>query len=214
MISSGETAPRQKTAGETPLRQRLIRAGIAFLVSWGIYTGYHMWRTLSAWERAKSLYEAGDYPRAVLAFRKHLELDPDDAYSHYWFANALGFSGHLEEAVAQFRRAVELEAGNSEYHAGLANALWMQKRYPQAEQSYGTAISLEPKNPQWRTELGFLFLNQGKRREAKTTLHQALEIDPSYEHALLGIQMLNEKPKQIAPSEKTQPRFRRQMERT
>jgi tetratricopeptide (TPR) repeat protein len=212
MTPNGETRSLQKPRAKPPLRRRLLKIAVVLLVFCGVYTSYCVWRTVSLWERARLLYEAGDYARAVPAFKEHLKADPDDAYSHYWLANALGLSGQIEEAITQFRRAVELEAENAEYHAGLANALWMQKRFPQAEQSYDTAIRLDPKNPQWRTELGFLFISENKRQEARSSLRRALEIDPAYEHALMGIRLLNGE--KIAPSREVEPRFRKHLDRT
>jgi len=78
-----------------------------------------MWTTLG---RRRSLW--GDYETAVAAFRRALELQPDDSYAHEYLAYNLDRCKQgLVEAERGFRRAVELDPENPWWNRRLVQAL-------------------------------------------------------------------------------------------
>ncbi|HEV3205962.1 MAG TPA: protein kinase [Terriglobales bacterium] len=56
-----------------------------------------------------------EWDRAEQEFRRALELNPDEANVHHWFAYLLMSLGRRDEALAQAKRAAELELLNLKY---------------------------------------------------------------------------------------------------
>ncbi len=56
-----------------------------------------------------------EWDRAEQEFRRALELNPDEANVHHWFAYLLMSLGRRDEALAQAKRAAELEPLNLKY---------------------------------------------------------------------------------------------------
>ncbi|UIE36372.1 tetratricopeptide repeat protein [Leptodesmis sichuanensis] len=54
-------------------------------------------------EQGIQLIEAGDFRGAEAAFRKAIQLDPNNATAHYSLGVALAAQGKPEEAIAEFR---------------------------------------------------------------------------------------------------------------
>lgn len=78
-----------------------------------------MWTTLG---RRRSLQ--GDYETAVRAFRRALELQPNNSYAHEYLAYNLDRSNRdIVDAERSFRRAVELEPQNPWWNRRLVQAL-------------------------------------------------------------------------------------------
>jgi TolB-like protein/DNA-binding winged helix-turn-helix (wHTH) protein/Tfp pilus assembly protein PilF len=51
-----------------------------------------------------------DWPAAEREFRRAIELEPNDAYAHFFYSNSyLSPFGHHEEAIAEMRKAMELD---------------------------------------------------------------------------------------------------------
>ncbi len=54
-----------------------------------------------------------DFGGAMREFRRSLELEPDSAQTHHWFANALNMVGDRKAALDQMRAAENLAPGNT-----------------------------------------------------------------------------------------------------
>ena len=88
-----------KSGSHLVLRMAVVL--VLVLTFWGMYGGYWLWRTSSAWAKGKQLYEAGNYVEAARALREFTALNTEDAEGHYWLGNALGFSKKPEEALVE-----------------------------------------------------------------------------------------------------------------
>ena len=120
----------------------------------------------------------GDHAGAERAFRRGLELAPDDAEIH----NSLGWTlfqeGRPADAVAEYERAVAADPRHAKAHNNLALALVELGRLKEAESHFQTSLDLEPRAEIY-SDLGFTKARLGKPEEARAAYDKALELDPS-----------------------------------
>jgi TolB-like protein/Flp pilus assembly protein TadD len=78
-------------------------------------------------------------------FERALELNPNDATAHQWFANTvLPVLGQLDRAIAEMKRAVELDPFSPFVNANLSYVYTMARRYPEAIAQARKTIELNP----------------------------------------------------------------------
>jgi len=75
-------------------------------------------------EQANTLARSKSWEDAIAAYRKALELDPNDALTHYDLALALKYKGDTKQAVEEFEAAIRLKPGWAEAHFGLGATLY------------------------------------------------------------------------------------------
>jgi hypothetical protein len=107
----------------------------------------------------------GDHNGAERAFRRGLELAPDDAE----LRNALGWTlfqdGRTAEAVVEYERALVANAKSAKSHNNLALALVELGRLDEAAGHFEKSLELEPKAEIY-SDLGFTMARLGKPVEA------------------------------------------------
>lgn len=108
-------------------------------------------------------------------FRRALELQPEDSWSHNNLAIALLKSGRLEEAAAAFQRAIHLNPDFSESHENRGAALTGLERWAEAAAVYGRALELDPENLTSRINLGVVLFRLERWEEAASALGSAIE---------------------------------------
>ncbi len=132
---------------------------------------YSFWRAGLANERT------GDHEGAIRAYRRGLEIEPDNIELH----NALGWAlfqvGRSEEAVAEYERALAINPDYVKAHNNLALALIELGRLDDAATHYRRSLELEPKAEIY-SDLGFILDRQGNTRQAVSYYRKALELDP------------------------------------
>jgi tetratricopeptide (TPR) repeat protein len=93
--------------------------------------------------------EAGDNPRAIHKFRAELEINPQDARSHYMLGYELLKQHELTGAESELRRATSLEPDSPDAFIDLAQLYMESHRLSEAEAAARKAITLtqdEPRN--------------------------------------------------------------------
>jgi Flp pilus assembly protein TadD len=120
----------------------------------------------------------GDHRGAERAYRRGLEIAPDDAE----LRNALGWTlfqdGRTAEAVAEYERALAVDPGHAKSHNNLALALVELGRLEEAASHFETSLELAPRAEIY-SDLGFTMARLGKAEEARADYEKALELDPN-----------------------------------
>jgi tetratricopeptide (TPR) repeat protein len=120
----------------------------------------------------------GDHRGAERAYRRGLELAPDDAE----LRNALGWTlfqdGRTGEAVAEYERALAANPAHAKAHNNLALALVELGRLDEAAVHFERSLALEPRAEIY-SDLGFTMARLGKPAEALADYEKALALDPS-----------------------------------
>jgi tetratricopeptide (TPR) repeat protein len=80
----------------------------------------------------------------MAAYKKAIELKPDDADAHYNLGVNLSALGNKEEAVAAFKKAIELKPDDADAHYNLGVNLSALGNKEEAVAAYKKAIELKP----------------------------------------------------------------------
>jgi tetratricopeptide (TPR) repeat protein len=147
------------------------------------------------YDRAMYLQRRKRFGEAAAAWRKALEIEPDNVLANGNLAASLFAAGSRREAVAQFRKTRELKlrqalAANPE-DARTRDALGLflleTGRQDEAIEQLRKATELQPALAPARTDLGRALAAKGEMEEALGELRHALDIDPGYAPAHYGL---------------------------
>jgi len=118
----------------------------------------------------------GNHEGAERAYRRGLEMAPEDPE----LRNALGWTlfqeGRPAEAAAEYERALKADPDNVKAHNNLALALVELGRLDEAAAQYRASLALEPKAEIY-SDLGFTMARLGHPDEARADYMKALELD-------------------------------------
>ena len=99
---------------------------------------------LDALQRARETSDASEYTRAERAFRRALQLDPDNLYALHGLGS-LALSQHrFGKALALGRRAQRLSPRTARTYGVIGDALIELGRYPEAFRTYDRMAALKP----------------------------------------------------------------------
>jgi len=142
----------------------------------------------------------GDHEGAERAFRRGLELAPEDPE----LRNALGWTlfqeGRSAEAVAEYERALATNPNQVKSHNNLALALVELGRLDEAAEHYEASLRLEPK-AEIQSDLGFIMARLGKPEQALANYQKALELDPNCASAHFNLAVASLQADRLADAE-------------
>jgi tetratricopeptide (TPR) repeat protein len=121
---------------------------------------------------------AGDVDGALLAYRKVLELVPEDGRVLGAMGAALNQSGDYEGARAYLLRSVAARPDHALSWVNLGIAQAGLSDVAAATESYATAARSNPNEPLAFFNLGNLYLRQNALAEAALSYERAVELDP------------------------------------
>jgi superkiller protein 3 len=119
----------------------------------------------------------GNYPAAVKAYQRGLEVAPDDVE----LLNAMGFAlfqqGKSDEAVVALEKALAVDPKHWKAHNNMALASIDLGELELAEVHYRESLAIEPQAAIYN-DLGFVLERQGLPEDAAEAYRKALELDP------------------------------------
>ncbi|MEP0202188.1 MAG: tetratricopeptide repeat protein [Halioglobus sp.] len=119
----------------------------------------------------------GNYPAAVKAYERGLEVEPENVE----LLNSMGFAlfqqGKSEEAVAALEKALAIDPKHWKAHNNMALASIDLGEFELAEAHYRDSLAIEPQ-PAIYNDLGFVLERQDLPFEATDMYRKALELDP------------------------------------
>jgi tetratricopeptide (TPR) repeat protein len=119
-----------------------------------------------------------DWAGAETELRRALELDPQRATPHLWYAIVLEVTGRSTEALQEARKAVELQPRDAPMRAGLGYRLYWARRYDEAVTELTAALALDPKLETAQYFIGRARVQQGRFPEARAAFARARELSP------------------------------------
>ncbi len=128
----------------------------------------------------------GNYPAAVRAYDRGLDVEPENVE----LLNAKGFAlfqqGKSEEAVVALEKALEVDPKHWKSHNNMALASIDIGELELAEAHYRESLTIEPQ-PAIYNDLGFVLERQGLSYEAVEMYRKSLELDPESETAQFNL---------------------------
>ncbi len=107
-----------------------------------------------------------DWNKAWPEWRRALELNPNAASVHAFYAHFLLMMGQAAKALPHNRRAIELDPFNPLFHAFHAVVLLAQRRFDESMAAAREALRLQPDHPVAHFALWFACSFKGMHREA------------------------------------------------
>jgi tetratricopeptide (TPR) repeat protein len=118
--------------------------------------------------------QAKDYPKAEVAYRQAVALEPDDAGHRHGLAEALMEQDKYADALEQYKKLVELEPGTSENHLRLAQLYRRLGQFDKAQSSLERAKQLAPGSLEILFNQALLDEDQGHYDDAVKLLTDAI----------------------------------------
>lgn len=143
---------------------------------------------------AAFLLGTDDYDRAIYAATKAIELDPEEAQSYIWRAEAYEHQCKIRPAIADHSEAVRLLPDNPVTVATRGHAYWYAFDHELALADISTALELlearpretqrekayyDLRKPHYHNQRALIYVNLGRIGEALDDINIALELEPN-----------------------------------
>jgi TolB-like protein/Tfp pilus assembly protein PilF len=135
-------------------------------------------------------YSAEDCERAIAAFERAVELEPDFASAHAWLACALGQQNTFEWSAARFararaeaQRALQIDEAESECHRLLAAIHIDLCELDRASYHQERAYDLNPNDDRIVCQMGELLTYRGRPEEGLDWILRAMRLNPYHPDA-------------------------------
>ena len=117
-----------------------------------------------------------DWDGAERSLRQAIELSPNYAPGHQFYADYLKAMGRFDEALEQMHRAGELDPLSLAIQTGIGHVLYLSRQYDRAIAQYRQATVLDPTFVQAHLWFGRPYLETGRFAEAIQELTKAVEL--------------------------------------
>jgi tetratricopeptide (TPR) repeat protein len=129
----------------------------------------------------------GKVREAAEAYRKAVQLDPNNAQWQYNLFLALAKLGDKEGEKVALEKALQLDPNLATAHNDLGLVYLSEGKMNEAEREFRAALDIDPKFAEAQNNLGVVYNQQGKDSEASTLFRQATESDPTYTRAFVNL---------------------------
>jgi len=145
----------------------------------------------------KFLYDR-DWTASEAEFKRALELNPNYANAHIWYAQSLVWMQRSEEAVAEARRARDIDPLSLVINANLGLILGAAHHYDLGIEQCRKTLDMDPNFALAHYRLGQIFIVRGMNKDAISELEKAIALSggsprATAELALAYAQMGNKK---------------------
>jgi len=128
------------------------------------------------------------FDQAVPAWKKALELAPEDPRGHNNFGIALFESGRIDDAIVEYRKSIELNPSSSLTHNNLGSALAEKGSMDEALPEFQKSVELNPDNAAAHVNLGnALATKPGHLDQAISELNKGVELAPGAANGQNGL---------------------------
>ena len=130
--------------------------------------------TSLAWAR---LWQDWDWEGAERGFQRAIELNPNYATAHHWYAIYLNRMGRVEQAVAEAELARALDPLSLIINADLGNALIVAGRYEEAIGQLRKVLDMNANFTSAHVYLGWTYVQIGNNDEAIAAFDRAIALE-------------------------------------
>jgi TolB-like protein/DNA-binding winged helix-turn-helix (wHTH) protein/Flp pilus assembly protein TadD len=117
-----------------------------------------------------------DWVNSERHFRRAIELNPNYATAHHWYALSLSMVKRFEESEEEIRKALQLDPSSLIINNDYGDTSYYSRRYDQAVAQYKKTVELEPRFALAHQGLGRVYAEQKRYDEAIAEFNQAMEI--------------------------------------
>jgi len=117
---------------------------------------------------------------ALKAYRKAVEVAPDEGKPHAELGAALLAMDQIDGAERALARALELDPSDALTMSNLGHLRTIQERFPEATTLLEDAVKRMPGEPSLHNNLAALYARTGRMEEAMHASRRALELNPDF----------------------------------
>lgn len=141
---------------------------------------------------AASLIAQEDRGRATALLRRAIQEDPESAPAHKDLGDLLLKEDLIDAARGEYERALAIDPAYDPALFGLAEIYRVEGSYTEADSLLTALVSAHPTHPLYLNQLAAVKMLLNRLADARVLLARALEIEPSYETALINLRSLEE----------------------
>jgi TolB-like protein/Tfp pilus assembly protein PilF len=123
---------------------------------------------------AHAYFHEFNWSAAEREFKLGVDLNPNNAIGHFYFANYFLAQGLLEDALAEARHAKALDPVSLPVRSNTAMALYYAGQYDQAIEQCLQVLEIDPEFCRSYEDLGRVYWEKGMRREAIRAFKKAV----------------------------------------
>lgn len=127
-----------------------------------------------------------DWQGAEREFTRAIELNPENASAHFWYASLLNVTGRPTEALAESERAKEIDPFSPLVIMNLGRAYYRARDYDRAIDYLEKAVAEDPKNSSALYVLGYVYLAKRMHEEARKVFEKIFSTNKWLAAAPLG----------------------------
>jgi TolB-like protein/DNA-binding winged helix-turn-helix (wHTH) protein/Tfp pilus assembly protein PilF len=120
-----------------------------------------------------------NFAGAETEFKRAIQLNPNYAHAHHWYALQLMGMGRFDEAVAEIRRAQEMEPLSLVINVGAGWIFYHARRYDQSIEEFRKVIDLDPNFARAYWAIEEPYEQKGMYEEALAALAKARQLSDS-----------------------------------
>jgi TolB-like protein/DNA-binding winged helix-turn-helix (wHTH) protein/tetratricopeptide (TPR) repeat protein len=117
-----------------------------------------------------------NWPAAEGEFKRALELNPNYATAHHWYAEHLAWMGRFAEAMAEIRKAQELDPLSPVIGATVGEMYCRMDQCENAVQQYKKVLEMHPGFPQAQYLMAEAYARMGKYEKAQEEVGKAQQL--------------------------------------
>jgi len=130
-------------------------------------------------ELARIYREEGRFSEAEEAYKKAIQLHPEDVSAYLELGFFYGYQYKSAQAEEMFKKALELKSNDTQIYADLGCLYLGWGKLSQAEEVLEKALELDLGNKEACNNLGWAYENQRKYPQAEEMFKKILELDPN-----------------------------------
>ncbi len=119
-----------------------------------------------------------DWQQAEKEFKRAIELDPNYATAHHWYAEHLAYRGRFEEAFSEIDRARKLDPLSLIIAADDGAILYFSRQYDRAIERLRTTQDMDPDFPRARMII-YAYAESGRLADALAEIEKWRKNDPT-----------------------------------
>ena len=117
-----------------------------------------------------------DWKEAEKEFNEAININPNYALAHHFFADYLKAMGRFDEALIEIEKAQELDPLSLAINTGVGHVLYLSRQYDKAIDQYKRAVDLDPNFMMTHIWFGRPYLEKGMFAEAISELETAVKL--------------------------------------
>jgi serine/threonine protein kinase/Tfp pilus assembly protein PilF len=119
-----------------------------------------------------------DWAAAETEFRRAIEINPNYAFAHHWYALYLAAMERPAEAIVEERKALEIDPLSLIISKNVGTILHYARQYDQAIEQYRRTLELDPDFVRTHLFLGWAYEQDARFEEAVSEFEKALALSP------------------------------------